>query len=259
MLMKKEEARLQADSEFETMQSNRSMQFVQVCRDLEFPSLHQVQASPRSVSSKGSVTRRIPKISATHDAPYGTRSQEGGPEAAAGGPSVHRSPSTSARGSEQVEDVSHITAGLLPLSAVLKQADAKQAEAKKASNAACEGDKCMQPQQSTSSKQKEGSIPMQSEHTTVDSFLQECGLGAYASVLKSNGFDRFAALLEIRQEHLEALGLPLGHQLLLLRHLRERAEKQSEDAFDASQMAKLRSIRKAALEQRFAEGSHVRP
>merc|ERR1712060_990506 len=54
----------------------------------------------------------------------------------------------------------------------------------------------------------------------VREFLEQCGLGPHLDTLIRHGFDRMEALQEMREEHLEALGIPLGHRLLLMKHLR---------------------------------------
>lgn len=53
------------------------------------------------------------------------------------------------------------------------------------------------------------------------SFLEEHGLGQYATAFVSSGFDELETLLEVDDIDLKDLGLPRGHALKLKRHLRE--------------------------------------
>lgn len=68
--------------------------------------------------------------------------------------------------------------------------------------------------------------PVQEPTSAVETFLIECGLGAHAPAFRANGVDCMAALLEVRHGRLEVLGLPLGHQLILFRHLKQMIAKQ---------------------------------
>jgi len=55
----------------------------------------------------------------------------------------------------------------------------------------------------------------------VITFLEENGLGQYASALFSHGFDEMETLLEATDDDLKDMGVPRGHILKLKRHLRE--------------------------------------
>merc|ERR1712039_1166508 len=86
----------------------------------------------------------------------------------------------------------------------------------------------------------------------VRNFLEQCGLGPHLDTLIKHGFDRMEALQEMREEHLEALGIPLGHRLLLMKHLRSARRSRDADVmsevFDSLELQRVKERRQAALE-----------
>ncbi len=54
----------------------------------------------------------------------------------------------------------------------------------------------------------------------VAAWLEAQGFGQYAELFAGNAIDR-EALLELSDEHLKELGLPLGHRVKLLKAIRE--------------------------------------
>lgn len=54
----------------------------------------------------------------------------------------------------------------------------------------------------------------------VRAFLNDCGLVKHVDALLRCGFDSMEALQHAEDEHLEKVGLPLGHRLLLMRKLK---------------------------------------
>ena len=55
----------------------------------------------------------------------------------------------------------------------------------------------------------------------VKVFLESCGLEKHYETLTTNGVEEMEVLLELTEEHLANLGLPLGHRIKLLKRIRE--------------------------------------
>ena len=62
-------------------------------------------------------------------------------------------------------------------------------------------------------------------------WLQGQGFGQYADLFASNAIDR-EALVELTDDHLRELGLPLGHRVKLLKAIREFREPEDPQAAD---------------------------
>jgi hypothetical protein len=58
----------------------------------------------------------------------------------------------------------------------------------------------------------------------VDQVLEEIGLQKYSSLMKENGIDDLEILMEIQENHLEEIGIVLGHRLKILKKIREIKE-----------------------------------
>lgn len=59
-------------------------------------------------------------------------------------------------------------------------------------------------------------------------FLQSCGLEKYLSILTENGIDELEILLELNEEHLNNLNIPLGHRLKILKKIRDYKNQSSQ-------------------------------
>ena len=55
----------------------------------------------------------------------------------------------------------------------------------------------------------------------VLSFLQSCGLEKHFEAFLTNGVDEMEVMLELTEEHLTNIGLPLGHRIKLLKRIRD--------------------------------------
>jgi class 3 adenylate cyclase len=62
-------------------------------------------------------------------------------------------------------------------------------------------------------------------------WLQAQGLGQYADLFASNAIDR-EALVELSDDHLKELGLPLGHRIKLLKAIRQLSEPEAPPGAD---------------------------
>jgi SAM domain (Sterile alpha motif) len=69
------------------------------------------------------------------------------------------------------------------------------------------------------------------EHVRYAAGLQAQGFGQYAEALPTNAIDA-EALLELTDEHLKELGLPLGHRVKLLKAIRELRGPEAAPAVD---------------------------
>ena len=55
----------------------------------------------------------------------------------------------------------------------------------------------------------------------VKEFLKSCGMEKYSEVLLSNGIDDMEIVLELTEDHLANLSIPLGHRLKIMKKIRE--------------------------------------
>lgn len=55
----------------------------------------------------------------------------------------------------------------------------------------------------------------------VDEFLKKIGLERYSDLMKENGIDDLEILTELKESHLEEMGIVLGHRLKILKKIRE--------------------------------------
>jgi hypothetical protein len=55
----------------------------------------------------------------------------------------------------------------------------------------------------------------------VKEFLKSCGMDKYSEILLSNGIDDMEILLELTEDHLANLSIPLGHRLKIMKKIRE--------------------------------------
>lgn len=55
----------------------------------------------------------------------------------------------------------------------------------------------------------------------IKEFLKSCGMDKYSEVLLSNGIDEMEILLELTEDHLSNLSIPLGHRLKIMKKIRE--------------------------------------
>ena len=55
----------------------------------------------------------------------------------------------------------------------------------------------------------------------VIEFLESVKLAKYKDTFIQNGFDDMDTILELNEEYLESLGLPLGHKLKIMKRIRE--------------------------------------
>eukprot|EP00742_Colponemidia_sp_Colp-10_P004019 GILJ01004287.1.p1 GENE.GILJ01004287.1~~GILJ01004287.1.p1 ORF type:complete len:430 (+),score=62.36 GILJ01004287.1:70-1290(+) len=62
----------------------------------------------------------------------------------------------------------------------------------------------------------------------VSNFLESVGLPQYLELFLDNGFDDMETVLEINEEHLTAMSVPMGHKLKLVKHVKSM-RKQPED------------------------------
>jgi SAM domain (Sterile alpha motif) len=62
-------------------------------------------------------------------------------------------------------------------------------------------------------------------------WLEAQGFGQYAELFADNAIDR-EALVELSDEHLKELGLPLGHRVKLLKAIRQLREPEAGPAAD---------------------------
>ncbi len=55
----------------------------------------------------------------------------------------------------------------------------------------------------------------------VDEFLTSVSLAKYKDLFLDNGFEDLESVLELRDEHFQTMGIPLGHKLKMLKRIRE--------------------------------------
>ena len=78
----------------------------------------------------------------------------------------------------------------------------------------------------------------------VAAWLQTQGFGQYAELFAANAIDR-EALLELTDEHLKELGLPLGHRVKLLKAIRELREPEAAAVADRPTTSTPRAPRRS--------------
>ena len=60
----------------------------------------------------------------------------------------------------------------------------------------------------------------------VKDFLESIKLGKYYEKLLMNGIEDIETILELQEDHIEKMGIPLGHKLKLVKKIKEmRIEK----------------------------------
>merc|ERR1719231_1111498 len=87
----------------------------------------------------------------------------------------------------------------------------------------------------------------------VRDFLDGCGLAKHLDALLQSGFDSMEALQQAQDEHLEKVGLPLGHRLLLVRKLQRKTVVLDDEAatsvFDSIDMQRFRQRHKETFDR----------
>jgi len=95
--------------------------------------------------------------------------------------------------------------GFVPTSDLLNYEQDPAAEAKMAANF-----------------KRANTLPPQAEGgQSVKAFLESCGLEKHYETLVANGVEEMEIMLELTEEHLANLGLPLGHRIKLLKRIRD--------------------------------------
>ena len=61
----------------------------------------------------------------------------------------------------------------------------------------------------------------QDEFPEVIEFLESIKLIKYKDTFIQNGFEDIESILELNEEYLESLGMPLGHKLKIMKRIRE--------------------------------------
>ncbi|CAG9326257.1 unnamed protein product [Blepharisma stoltei] len=67
-----------------------------------------------------------------------------------------------------------------------------------------------------------------SKANPIMDFLISCGMEKYYNLLIENGIDELEILLELTEDHLNNLNIPLGHRLKLLKKIRENKNQSSQ-------------------------------
>ena len=70
-------------------------------------------------------------------------------------------------------------------------------------------------------------IPQESNNQVLE-FLNSCGMQKYHSLFIENGIDDMEIVMELNEEHLSNLGVPLGHRLKILKRVRETNKEPKE-------------------------------
>lgn len=60
-----------------------------------------------------------------------------------------------------------------------------------------------------------------SEKMEVKDFLESIKLGKYYEKLLMNGIEDIETILELQEDHIEKMGIPLGHKLKLVKKIKE--------------------------------------
>ena len=73
------------------------------------------------------------------------------------------------------------------------------------------------------------------EFAEVLEFLDSIKLLKYKDTFIQNGFDDMETILELNEEYLESLGLPLGHKLKIMKRIRELRNDEDQRPASVSQ------------------------
>ena len=60
-----------------------------------------------------------------------------------------------------------------------------------------------------------------SEYTEVKEFLSGIKLDKYVSKFVENGVEDLETILELQEEHVEQMGIPLGHKLKIIKKIKD--------------------------------------
>jgi len=74
------------------------------------------------------------------------------------------------------------------------------------------------PTASSQSKQPQHDV---SENPEVMEFLNSVKLTKYADTFVENGFEDLETILELNEEYLETIGIPLGHKLKIMKRIKQ--------------------------------------
>ena len=99
---------------------------------------------------------------------------------------------------------------------------------------------------------KANALATGSENNEVLVFLQNIKLEKYMPKLLENGIEDMETLMELKDEHLEQLGIPLGHKLKIVKRIKDL---KAERGADASSM----SIKSTTESIKYSEGVSSRP
>lgn len=77
----------------------------------------------------------------------------------------------------------------------------------------------------------------QRRESEIEVFLAGCGLEKYLDAFLSNGIEDLEVVMELTDEHLGGLGLPLGHRIKLLKRVREWKAGKSEMGLNSKEGA----------------------
>ena len=59
------------------------------------------------------------------------------------------------------------------------------------------------------------------EFKEVNSFLRTISLEKYVSKFVDNGVEDLETILELQDQHIEQMGIPLGHKLKIMKRIKE--------------------------------------
>ena len=59
------------------------------------------------------------------------------------------------------------------------------------------------------------------EHVEVKEFLASIKLDKYKDKLIENGVEDLETILELKEEHIEQMGIPLGHKLKIIKKIKD--------------------------------------
>lgn len=91
---------------------------------------------------------------------------------------------------------------------------------------------------------------MEEEIPEVVSFLEPIGLQKYTSTFLENGIEDLETILELKDQHLDAIGVPLGYKLKILKRIKTvRQEKGMVQAPDRRPESAVSSARAASASE----------
>ena len=60
-----------------------------------------------------------------------------------------------------------------------------------------------------------------SEHAEVSQFLANIKLDKYVAKFVEHGIEDTETILELKEEHIEQMGIPLGHKLKIIKRIKD--------------------------------------